>query len=620
MSEFVNVQNGTKLDESKITKDNALLKVRPDLFREWDFEKNDELGLDIYKVSKSSAKLYWWKCPKCLSPYDMSADKRTRNRNCPYCAGKRVNHTNSLAALQPEIALQWHSTLNKGVTPHDVTSNNIRVFWWQCFECKSPYDMEISHRRKSGCPYCGGKRVNHTNSLASLFPKLASEWHPTLNGNLTPNDITRSSNKEVWWQCIEHPQHVWKVMVYSRTDLNTNCPYCSNQKVLRGYNDLWTTNPELAKQLANLEDGYKYTVGNSRKKLDWICPHCGEIVKSKTIGNISRSGLICDICNDKFSLGEKIVYFLLKSNNIEFIYDQSLLWSKSKRYDFHLPIHNIIIEVHGKQHYEETSRGRSLKEEQENDKFKLSLALTNGVENYVVIDARESSFDWIMNSIKNSELKQILGLSEEQIENFDFDEKRSFVRDSWDLWNSGIKSTEDISAILSISRSTIRRFLKMGYSIGKCDYQAKGGYEYTKRGVIKLTIDGRKIGEYESISDAKRKNDYLNDGGIVRACQGRTPTYDGFTWMYKDDYEILLATGTVRKKYVPSTFKREKSVVKLSEELELIERYDSVQQAARENNLKSPCHISSCCKGKKNRAGGFKWMYKDDYEKMIHGN
>ncbi|QDQ03037.1 hypothetical protein FOH38_22745 [Lysinibacillus fusiformis] len=58
------------------------------------------------------------------------------------------------------------------------------------------------------------------------------------------------------------------------------------------------------------------------------------------------------------------------------------------------------------------------------------------------------SFEWIMNSIKNSELKQILGLSEEQIENFDLDERRSFARESWDLWNSGTKSIEEISAML----------------------------------------------------------------------------------------------------------------------------------------------------------------------------
>lgn len=32
--------------------DNAMLKARPELFDEWCFEKNDELGFDIYKVTK----------------------------------------------------------------------------------------------------------------------------------------------------------------------------------------------------------------------------------------------------------------------------------------------------------------------------------------------------------------------------------------------------------------------------------------------------------------------------------------------------------------------------------------------------------------------------------------
>ena len=39
----------------------------------------------------------------------------------------------------------------------------------------------------TGCPYCAGRRVlPGFNDLATLFPQVAAQWHPTLNGPLTP--------------------------------------------------------------------------------------------------------------------------------------------------------------------------------------------------------------------------------------------------------------------------------------------------------------------------------------------------------------------------------------------------------------------------------------------------
>tara|TARA_B110000285_G_scaffold180449_1_gene203483 strand:+ start:85 stop:225 length:141 start_codon:yes stop_codon:yes gene_type:complete len=37
-------------------------------------------------------------------------------------------------------------------------------------------------------------------SLAEVNPELAEEWHPTKNGELTPFDVTKGSNKKVWWK------------------------------------------------------------------------------------------------------------------------------------------------------------------------------------------------------------------------------------------------------------------------------------------------------------------------------------------------------------------------------------------------------------------------------------
>ena len=63
-------------------------------------------------------------------------------------------------------------------------------------------------------------------------------------------------------------------------------------------------------------------------------------------------------------------------------------------------------------------------------------------------------------------------------------------------------------------------------------------------------------------------------------------------------------------------YRRCRSVVKLSEENKLIDEYPSLKQAAELNFLKSGVSISNACRGKNKTAGGYKWMYKDDYDKM----
>ncbi|WP_445241675.1 zinc-ribbon domain-containing protein [Microcoleus vaginatus] len=81
-----------------------------------------------------------------------------------------------------------------------------------------------------GCPFCNGQKPSVTNSLASLYPKLAQEWHPTKNENLTPDQVTKHSGKKVWWQCSNYPEHEWDVSPANRTK-GKKCPFCAGQSI-----------------------------------------------------------------------------------------------------------------------------------------------------------------------------------------------------------------------------------------------------------------------------------------------------------------------------------------------------------------------------------------------------
>ena len=64
------------------------------------------------------------------------------------------------------------------------------------------------------------------NDLATRYPAVAKEWHPTKNGALTPDHILPGSRKKVWWRCSSG--HEWQAVVYSRTGAQSSgCPFCT---------------------------------------------------------------------------------------------------------------------------------------------------------------------------------------------------------------------------------------------------------------------------------------------------------------------------------------------------------------------------------------------------------
>jgi hypothetical protein len=103
---------------------------------------------------------------------------------------------------------------------------------------------------------------------------LASEWHPSLNGTATPMTVSRGSGFTATWTCKEKG-HVWKAVVSNRAGKGYGCPVCSNSLLLKGFNDLATTHPELAAQWhpdlnGNLRS--EDVVPGSDKKVFWLCP------------------------------------------------------------------------------------------------------------------------------------------------------------------------------------------------------------------------------------------------------------------------------------------------------------------------------------------------------------
>lgn len=300
-------------------------------------------------------------------------------------------------------------------------------------------------------------------------------------------------------------------------------------------------NPEFAKLFLNKEDTYRYTCG-SNKKADFKCPQCGNELKNKVIHDMYKRGLSCPKCSDGISYPEKFMMSILEQLNIEYEFQKIFQWSHKKKYDFYIPSLNMIIETHGGQHYKETARGRSLKQEQENDLIKRNYANVNKISRYIIIDCRNSELDFVKNSVLNSELSEIFELSKVDWLECHKNSFSSLVKKACDLWNSGIKDTLEISNILDLARTTIIEYLKKGAKIGWCDYDPKEVMKnvyankttsHNAKAVIQLDMNGNYINEFQSANDAGKILN-INGRNIRAVCNGERKSAGGFRWILKD--------------------------------------------------------------------------------------
>jgi hypothetical protein len=455
--------------------------------------------------------------------------------------------------------------------------SNIRVTKI-CDECgkqipNKPYDAILISRintdGKDRCFNCGkingGKtkkeNIRYEDSLKYWANEnnseyLLNEFSP--KNNMSTDKIFKSSNDIYLWKCHKCNGE-YHASINSRTNDKGNkkgrgCPYCAGQKVLIGFNDLWTTHSEVAKLLKCPQRGHEVTAGSSKKEI-FICANCS-YQHEKCIASVVRQGFNCSMCGDGVSYPEKFIISFLNQMEIQYETQKIFKWSKNvksnnlklkgnKKYDFFIPSLNCIIEVNGIQHYIDCGfksvGGRNLELETMNDKLKEELAIKNGILNYIIIDARYSNLEWIKNSVLNSNLNKLINFSNVNWVKCDEYATNNLIKLACEYWNDGIKSTTEIGKILKSTRGTIVRYLKQGANLNWCDYEPKEelykNWESIKKPVIQLTKGNEFIKEWESIKEAEKK---LRIKNVSLACSGIYKTSAGFKWMYKTDYNQLI--------------------------------------------------------------------------------
>ncbi len=284
--------NGKKHKQSFINKNGSLADLYPELAKELHPSKN--IDVMPHTVNKGTKLKAWWICPNGHE-YQSTIANRVHGNSCPYCSGKKVlAGFNDLATTNPDIAKSW-DTDNNMLLPTQITAGSHKNVWWKCSKGHS-YRIPVFRRTSGGdCPICRGKQVLvGYNDLKSQLPEVALDWDYDKNGDLKPEDVTVGCGKKVWWKC-HTCGYEWNQYVYTRQ--KCGCPACTNRVLFRGYNDLRTRYPELAKQWhpnLNIPFTPNDIIDGSNSSFWWKCNICG--CEWKTSLNARIRGRGCPDC------------------------------------------------------------------------------------------------------------------------------------------------------------------------------------------------------------------------------------------------------------------------------------------------------------------------------------
>lgn len=405
----------------------------------------------------------------------------------------------------------------------------------KCLICNHEWVIPKAYRliakTSTGCPKCAGALKLTHNEFIKKLHELTDDILVVgkyVDGK-TPIECKCKICGGTWYPSPSN--------LINRKQLG--CAICTNHKVERGINDMWTTNPEMAKLLLNAEDGYKYTQ-RSTIKLNWKCDKCGKTIKGIKPDNVFVNGLSCKFCSDGISYPEKLMTNILIQTDIDFIKEKTFDWCKYSIngirhkgfYDFYF-IYNgsqYIVEMDGGIGHGNTSHTKSkispevsLKIDNEKDRLANLHDIT-----VIRIDSKKSDLDYIRNNVITSELNDIL-----RNYNIDFElaNKQSFtskVMDAINMYNDGYL-TNEISKMLYTSRATAQRYVMKGFQAGLCNYTNP-----TKKKPVKCITTGE---IFESIENAKKKYKTKN---ISNCCNGKghyagkLPDGTKLIWEYVD--------------------------------------------------------------------------------------
>lgn len=211
----------------------------------------------------------------------------------------------SLADLMPEVSLSWHQEKNAPLTARDVAPSSNAPVWWRCTLCQEAFERSVNDRTRGRtlCRVCarqqaGDRRRSQPKrgrSLREVNPQAAAYWHPTLNGERSPDNTNSSSHDRAWWTCADC-RKAYEASVSAKSNGRLRCRACATVRAAQtratarpgeSIADLlpdliaewdWKGNPDLDPRTIR---------PTSTLRVSWRCSSCGASYKARVANKAS---------------------------------------------------------------------------------------------------------------------------------------------------------------------------------------------------------------------------------------------------------------------------------------------------------------------------------------------
>lgn len=137
------------------------------------------------------------------------------------------------------------------------------------------------------------------------------------------------------------------------------------------------------------------------------------------------------------------------------------------------------------------------------------------------------------------------------------------------------------------------------------------------KNIVAVSIKDEEILFFENASQAIK--DGFDPTHIHKCCRGEAKTHKYYKWYYKEDYDNMNEEDiNIIRQRLEEEFKvknRFKNIVAVSTKSEEMLFFENSRQAIKDGFRSGDIH--KCCRGELKTHKGYKWYYKEDYDKMI---
>lgn len=288
------------------------------------------------------------------------------------------------------------SWIQGGLTPRQVTKGSSQLVWFRCNVCNHDFDAVVGNvvRLDRWCPFCANRRLCQNNDCTACFGKSFASHHRSLYWSslnvVTPRQIFKSTHKKYLFDC-KQCNHSFKASPNVITkETNPWCSFCANKQLCKNEfcEICWDKSFETHHQSCYWDFNKNYpktprdVFKHSYIKYWFICENGHSF--SSTLGNISGGDNWCPSC--RWKTQEKVKQWLVDKypdyTILSEVFFKWCVWEPTNgkcKYDFYIRELKLLIEIDGRQHFEQIGNWTSPEETQQRDIFKMLRAKSRGM-------------------------------------------------------------------------------------------------------------------------------------------------------------------------------------------------------------------------------------------------